>query len=604
MKIKYLKINNFGKIENKEINFNNNINLIYGKNEAGKSTILKFIYSIFYGASKNKNGKEISDYEKYKPWNNGEYSGKLKYILDNENEIEVFRDFSKKNPKVYNESMEDISKDFNIDKNRGNEFFYEQTGIDENLFLATSVAEQNEVTLNENSQKILTQKIANILSTGDDNISFKKSIDKLNKRLISEIGTTRTVGRPINNILEEIRQINLEKNNIAYEESQEKSIKEEREQLLLNLSNIENEINLLKNIKEIKEQEVLEEEKAKINKDLLENYNEKINKLNKSRKKRKSIAYLLLLIPINIVVYFLKIKVFSIFLGIISLIITLITLYINKKKLDDDKILQKEIKMVEKNRNDLNEKNEQEFSTNNDNKEKKIIELKLQYKNRIQENIIEEYLKNNIKEINEYISKLEDENNKINLSLHKLEFDENNMKKELDKKIELDEKLEYLNEQKTELEKLEKAILLSKEVLEQSYEKMKSDITPQFTQKLSLIAEKISNGKYKNVIFNDEKGMLVELDNGEYIDTNYLSLGTIDQLYLSLRLSTISKISKEKLPIILDEAFAYYDDERIENIIKYLNEQYGEYQIILFTCSEREKKILDKLNIKYNLVEI
>ena len=46
MKINYLKINQFGKLKNKEIKLENNINLIYGKNEAGKTTLLKFISSI------------------------------------------------------------------------------------------------------------------------------------------------------------------------------------------------------------------------------------------------------------------------------------------------------------------------------------------------------------------------------------------------------------------------------------------------------------------------------------------------------------------------------------------------------------------------------
>ena len=43
MKNKNIKINNYGKLKNKEINLKNNINIIYGENEAGKSTLLKFI---------------------------------------------------------------------------------------------------------------------------------------------------------------------------------------------------------------------------------------------------------------------------------------------------------------------------------------------------------------------------------------------------------------------------------------------------------------------------------------------------------------------------------------------------------------------------------
>ena len=68
MKINKLKINSYGKLKEKEINFQDGINLIYGQNEAGKSTLIKFITNSFYGISKNKKGKEVSDFDKYKPW--------------------------------------------------------------------------------------------------------------------------------------------------------------------------------------------------------------------------------------------------------------------------------------------------------------------------------------------------------------------------------------------------------------------------------------------------------------------------------------------------------------------------------------------------------
>ena len=58
------------------------------------------------------------------------------------------------------------------------------------------------------------------------------------------------------------------------------------------------------------------------------------------------------------------------------------------------------------------------------------------------------------------------------------------------------------------------------------------------------------------------------------------------------------------MPIILDEAFAYYDEERLENILKYLNEECKDNQIIIFTCTDREKNILGKENIEYNLINL
>ena len=98
--------------------------------------------------------------------------------------------------------------------------------------------------------------------------------------------------------------------------------------------------------------------------------------------------------------------------------------------------------------------------------------------------------------------------------------------------------------------------------------------------------------------------MIVELENGEYVNANKLSIGTIDELYLSLRLSAMDEITREKMPIILDEAFAYFDNQRLENILEFINNNLNENQVIIFTCSNREKDIFDKNNIKYNYIEI
>lgn len=158
MKIRKIKINSYGKLKEKEINLKDGINIIYGKNEAGKSTLLKFIINTFYGISKNKKGKEYSDFEKYMPWSGEDFSGKIEYELNNKNKYEVYRDFKKKNPQIFNENMEDISKKFNIDKNKGNQFFYEQTGVDEELFLSTLVVGQAETKLRKARTKFSSSK--------------------------------------------------------------------------------------------------------------------------------------------------------------------------------------------------------------------------------------------------------------------------------------------------------------------------------------------------------------------------------------------------------------------------------------------------------------
>ena len=261
MKINNLKINSFGNLNNKEIELSDNINIIQGNNESGKSTLLKFIVDMFYGISKNKRGRDFSDYDRFKPWNNEEFSGKISYTLDDGKKYEIFRDFNKKNPKIYNELSEDISKQFNIDKLTGNQFFLEQTNIDENLFLSTLASMQQEVKLDRQTQNTLIQKVANFTSSGDENISYKKAIEKINKKQIEEIGTNRSQGRPLNIINEKIEKIESEKKELINLKEKQYEIEEIKNKLEKEINEDEKKLKLIKEIDSINTQEKIENEK-------------------------------------------------------------------------------------------------------------------------------------------------------------------------------------------------------------------------------------------------------------------------------------------------------------------------------------------------------
>ena len=619
MKINYLKINGFGKLENKEIEMSENINIIYGKNETGKSTLLKFISGMFYGISKNKNKKEYSDFERYSPWNNGEFSGKIIYQLDNNKQYEIFRDFTKKNPQIYNENGEDISKNFNIDKTKGNEFFYEQTKIDEETFFSTAMISQKQVVLDNSEQQTLTQKMANILSTGEENISYKKAIEKINKKQIEEIGTDRTSERPINIINSKINEINEEIKEINLE-------KERKNELLEIIENTEKEIleknkkiKLIKEIKKYKEENRIEEEKIKINKKIIEEENDKINNLKnkiieepKNKNKKNYLIYItILLLIINVfLIIFNENKIF--FGTLIGLVIINIFLIILKyRKTTKNKNLQKDYKNKIKNEIEIirnNIKNienkikniEEEINKNN---EKNKIIIKDKY-HKIESIEIKKLLEMNLENLNKELEATENLLSTNKLKLNTNEIDYKNLEKKENKYVELEEKLRGYLQEKEELKSLNNSIELAKKALENAYKKMKNEITPKFTENLSEIVDRISTGKYKNVKFMDGEGIIVELENGEYVNANKLSIGTIDQLYLSLRLSAIQEITDENMPIILDEAFAYYDTERLTNILTYLNTTYSGKQIIIFTCSNREQEILEKSGIRYNLITL
>lgn len=648
MKIKNAQINAFGNLENKQIDLSENINIIKGNNESGKSTFLKFIVDMFYGISKNKRGKEFSDYDRYKPWNSEEFSGKITYILDDGKKYEVFRDFNKKNSKIYNEVGEDISKEFTIDKTNGNKFFVEQTKIEEGTFLSTFVSCQTEVKLEKQEQNVLVQKLANLAGTGEDNVSYKKALEKLNKKQIEEIGTLRTTGRPMNVIKEE--QFNLQDEIGELEEYKEERyiIEENKNNLDLKIQKDERKLEFLKQMNKIYEDKKIEEQKLKLNQNLIKTYEEKIEKI-KSEKNGIAIKYkeitdiinekkekqakenikelkikkislaILFVISIIVGIIFIKnvlISAIAFVIGAISFI-TLIESLVNKNKEDEPKKEESEqqIKIRERMQLAKNEmdKMQAQIEMLNKSKEEKILEVENQ-KQEINSNM--EKRINKLKETYDIesielnndilyeIEKIQEELNKNKLELHSLELDKNNIMPKLEKLASMEEQLQELNEKEVILNKQNEAIELAKEVLEIAYTKMKENVTPKFTENLSKNIEKISNGKYKKVKINDEEGIIVEKQNGEYISAEKLSVGTIEQLYLSLRFGAIKEISEESMPIILDEAFAYYDEERLKNILTYISKEYENNQIIIFTCTNREEEILDKENIKYNLVNL
>ena len=199
---------------------------------------------------------------------------------------------------------------------------------------------------------------------------------------------------------------------------------------------------------------------------------------------------------------------------------------------------------------------------------------------------------------------MQEELNNNKLELQKIKIEEENILNKLDDMVNLKEEYDNLKERFDELEEENASINLTKDILTKAYINMRNDVTPKFTENLSKNISVISNNKYKKVGINDEKGLIVENEFGEYIPAERLSIGTIDQLYLSLRLSMIEDLSDESMPIILDEAFAYFDEERLENILKYMKDKFKNHQVILLTCTNREKEILEKDNIEFNYYKL
>lgn len=647
MKINKLKINNYGKLKEKEIEFDKNINIIYGENESGKSTLLNFIINSIYGISKNKRGKDISNFEKYAPWVGEEFSGKLEYELDNKEKFEVFRDFKKKNPKLYNEEKEEISKQFNIDKNRGNEFFYEQTKVDEELFLSTIVVNQQEVKLGKQEQNILIQKLANLVGTGDDKVSFKIAIDRINRRQLEEIGTERSREKPVNLISKEINELEIKIQELEKYKAFKYEFEEKVNNLKEEINKLENQNYYLKELKLLNENQKIEEEKIKIKQGAKENNlkeinnleskvkeieinskatiidyeNKKCNKHSKDSISKASLLFFIVLILLNIIQFiYLKIKIvnyiFLLTIPFFMIVYIFIKNRCNKRIKEEREIEKRNKKEHEKLLGDIDNLNNQIkiLKKNNVELEEDINKLTSNIKlksdleiEKINKKYLDNIVKNGINDVENLNYEIQSIENRISgkkIELHTLDLDKRNLEEKLEDLAKLEEKLVNGKERFLSLQSLNNSFNLAKEVLMESYEEMKSSVTPKFTQNLSENISKFTKGKYNNIIFKDEEGLIVELDNGSYVSAIQLSIGTIEQLYLSLRLSMVKELSNEKMPIILDEVFAYYDDDRLENALNYICNRFSDNQLIIFSCTKREKDILEKLNIKFNYVSL
>ena len=654
MKINKLKINSYGKLKEKEIDLKPGINIVYGKNEAGKSTLLNFIVDSVYGISKNKNGKEYSNYERYMPWSGEDFSGRIEYELDNGNKYEVFRDFKKKNPKIFNENKEDISKEFNIDKTKGNEFFYEQTKVDEELFLSTLVVGQQEVKLGNKEQSILVQKLANLVGTGEDNVSYKRAVDRINRRQLDEIGTTKSREKPINILERNIENLETEKQNLSKYQNFKYEIEENKNNLKDEIKELNDENNFVKEIKTLEEKEKIEKEKINIQENIKNENIEKINLLKQKRKEieknnshilangvdneknskriekekknlnKKVLILSILVILINVLQFvFIKNRIIN-YIILLTIPAVLVYYFLQKNKLNKiieigNKENEKKQELINNINLEINGLKQQVEILNNNNLEidnklqelKNNLDLKInlekekiknKYLNLIESSKLNELL--DLENIDFELRNLQEELNNKNIELHKLELDQKNIEPKLDNLSKIEEELVNNKEKMSTLQKNNLSFMLAKQVLENAYINMKNSVTPKFTEELSKNISNITNGKYNNIRFNDEEGLIVEIENGDYIPASKLSVGTIDQLYLSLRLSMIEDLSKESMPIILDETFAYFDDERLENVLKYIDDKFKNHQVILLTCTKREKDILDKNLILYNNCEL
>ena len=584
MKINNLKINSFGKLENRDLEFIK-FNLIYGDNEAGKSTLLNYIMHMFYGMNKSKSLKSNSEYDRFCPWNSNDFSGQINYDLDDGSNYRVYRDFDKKETFIYDKNNTEISNLFSVDKKLGNQFLLDQIKLDRDLLEKTFVINQNSLKVVKNDRDELIQKISNLIESGSEDISYEKLQKKLGNLQLENVGSDRSSDRPYNIAKEKFEKNSAEINYLKNVNDDKyvinKKISDVDEKIEINSEKIES-VNIAKN--KFKEFNLINE-KIKLKEEYyIDESDDEIN-----HKNNKMIFVILGIIFLVLFIFnFLKIKnnLINFILSGLFLLNIFSYFVINSFKRKNIK------KITLNNKQKIYDEIKDEKIILKNNIEKFKNELINQYGN-----YVEKYFNNDIDVIyNELIN----EKNSLILERKKLELEYSNILPKLERYVNLVEEQELLKDELINLAKKNAGYSIAKKMLEEAYLEIKNSVTPKFFDNLSDVVKTITNGKYVKVYVNDE----IEVEDylGKIYSIDKLSFGTIEEIYFSLRVSIALMISEEKFPIILDESFVYFDDNRLRSILNYLYSL--DNQIIILSSNKREKNLLDFENYDYNFIQL
>lgn len=161
---------------------------------------------------------------------------------------------------------------------------------------------------------------------------------------------------------------------------------------------------------------------------------------------------------------------------------------------------------------------------------------------------------------------------------------------------------EYLEptEEEHELELQIQACELAYNTLQNLSKDAYQDTRKQMEAEMSTVLEEITQGKYDRIGLDEQMNLVIEKDE-RTLHPWQLSQGVMEQMYVALRMGAGGIFTKEEsMPIILDEVFAAFDEKRLESALKWLGRQKG--QIFLFTCQRREMEILKRNNIPYGRI--
>lgn len=617
MIIREANIGKFGKLENQKYQFAPQINVIYGANESGKSTLMQFLKAMLFGLEKTRVRKTLDTYNRYEPWDTPAYFYGSMMFETGQQQFLLERNFYYKEKRVRLVNIRD-----------GEELSVEYGDLDMLLGNVSAAAYENTCCIGQEQLLpgrelgvLLEDERSNLAQTGSGDFQLSKALQELEqKRKNAEKTRKELEQQRLSHIHQlEVNQQVLERDIAGLKAQQEKqstqqgTVQERVRALQQQMEPVQTAYQTVcrreQELKSAVAQEQLKWEQAEREQWKREQFRreqEEAEALQQKSGKNAGFSPLLLIGVAGLILApvlrsamdgFQKIAPALNIICIILILAGLVSAYRKSREKKTADSGQKHRQSV----NDSVQNHREQDSRANDRANLQSVEregrkaaLDQQLQRVCQQKSV----------LEEQLQQLKDQKKSLQLQAARQEGSGDQLQSQIQEK---EVELENLTEQVAELqqETLEEqharedrdALELAAETMSRLAARMSKTLEHTLDKEMSEILAQITGNVHEQLQVTDGQGIVLAEQLQKRTPEAY-SQGTMQQAYFSYRMAAGHMLMKEEpLPFLLDETFANYDEERLRQTLRWLAEQ--ENQIFLFTCRETEMRLLTEEDIPF-----
>ena len=622
MIIKEVNIGKFGKLENQKYQFAPQINVIYGANESGKSTLMQFLKAMLFGLEKTRVRKTLDTYNRYEPWDTPAYFYGSMMFETGQQQFLLERNFYYKEKRARLVNIRD-----------GEELSVEYGDLDMLLGNVSAAAYENTCCIGQEQLLpgrelgvLLEDERSNLAQTGSGDFQLSKALQELEqKRKNAEKTRKELEQQRLSHIHQlEVNQQVLERDIAGLKAQQEKqstkqgTVQEQVRELQRQAEPIQAEYQTvckreqeLQNVVAREQSEWEQAEREQWKREQFRREQEEADALQQKSGKNAGFSPLLLIGVTGLILApvlrsamegFQKIAPALNIICIILILAGIVSAYRRNRAKKETDAAQNHRQSINDAAQDYREQN----GRSNGRADLYSVEWE-QRKSALDQQL--QRVRQQKSALEEQLQKLKDQKKALQLLAARQEGSGDQLQSQIQEK---EVELENLTEQVDELqqETLEEqnaradreALELAAETMSRLAARMSKTLEHTLDKEMSEILAQITGDVHEQLQMNGAQGIVLTEQMQKRVPEAY-SQGTMQQAYFSYRMAAGHMLMKEEpLPFLLDETFANYDEERLRQTLRWLAEQ--ENQIFLFTCRENEMKLLKEEGISFVSIQL